>query len=131
VCWTVITRYLTETPATWAGEISAMAFCWMVFIGGAACFKRGIHISIDMLVAALPAGPRAALATAVDALVAAFLLFVSVLAVDFTIESWTTPMPSLRWSYSYYYAGAALGLALMTLRHAQAALARRRAAAGG
>jgi len=53
-----------------------------------------------------------------------FLAWISWLAVAFTIDSWGTPMPSLRWPYSFHYAGAALGLIAMTGRHAQSALRR-------
>lgn len=122
--WGVFTRYVTESPATWTTEIAAVAFCWMVFVGSAAAFKRGMHISIDMLVMALPRGTARAVAIAVDILILGFLVWVTWLAIEFTIESWSTPMPSLRWPYSIHYAGAAIGLLLMALRHAIAARAR-------
>jgi TRAP-type C4-dicarboxylate transport system permease small subunit len=121
VAWGVFTRYVTAQPATWSAEIAAVAFCWMIFLGSAAAFKRGLHVSIDMLTGLLPAPLRRALAVIVDLMVLGFLAWTSQLAISFTIDSWDTPMPSLRWPYSIHYAGAALGLVLMTLRHAIAA----------
>lgn len=122
--WGVFTRYVSAQPATWAAEIAAVGFCWSIFMGSAAAFKRGQHISIDMLTQALPRPVRLVTGTAADLLVLVFLGWVSWLAIEFTIGSWTTPMPSLRWPYSIHYSGAALGLVLMTYRHAHAAWAR-------
>lgn len=122
--WGVFTRYVSAQPATWSTEISAVGFCWAIFLGAAAAFKRGQHVSIDMLTQMLPPGVRRTIGAATDLLVLGFLGWVCWLAIDFTLESWTTPMPSLRWPYSIHYSGAALGLALMTLRHGQAAWAR-------
>jgi TRAP-type C4-dicarboxylate transport system permease small subunit len=122
--WGVFTRYVSAQPATWAAEIAAVGFCWSIFMGSAAAFKRGQHISIDMLTQALPRPVRLVTGIAADLLVLVFLGWVSWLAIEFTIGSWTTPMPSLRWPYSIHYSGAALGLVLMTYRHAHAAWAR-------
>jgi len=122
--WGVFTRYVSAQPATWTAEIAAVGFCWAIFMGGAAAFRRGQHISIDMLVQLLPSGPRRALAIAVDLLVLVFLMWVCWLAILFTIDSWDTPMPSLRWPYAIHYVGAVCGLAAMALRHALAARAR-------
>ena len=83
-----------------------------------------VDLQIDMLTQALPRPVRMATGAAADLLVLVFLGWVSWLAIEFTIGSWTTPMPSLRWPYSIHYAGAALGLALMTLRHGRTAWSR-------
>lgn len=127
--WGVFTRYVTASPATWTVEIAAAAFCWMIFIGSAAAFKRGMHISIDMLVVALPRSMARMITIGVDLLVFGFLAWVSWLTIVFTVESWSTPTPALRWPYAFHYAGAAIGLVLMALRHAVAARARWAAAA--
>ena len=122
--WGVFTRYVSAQPATWSAEIAAAGFCWMIFFGAAAVTKRGPHVSIDVLVMAFPAGLRAALSRAIDGTLVLFLFLLAFLAAQFTVDSWDTPMPSLRWPYSIHYAGAALGLAAMALR--QAAVAWRR-----
>jgi TRAP-type C4-dicarboxylate transport system permease small subunit len=119
--WGVFTRYVSAQPATWSAEVAAAGFCWMIFFGAAAVTKRGPHVSIDVLVMAFPPALRHGLAKAVDALLVAFLAWLAVLAAQFTIDSWGTPMPSLRWPYSFHYAGAALGLAAMAIRQAAGA----------
>lgn len=126
--WGVVTRYVTAQPAAWSSEVAAAAFCWMIFLGAAAAFKRGAHVSIDLAVTRLPAAAGRTLARLVDLVVLGFLAWIAWLAAEFTINSWGTPMPSLRWPYAFHYAGAAIGFAAMTLRHGQAALTRLRAA---
>ena len=74
VCWGVLSRYVTQQPAVWSGEVAAIAFAWVIFLGAAAGFKRGLHVSIDMLVALLPAGARR-IDLAVELLMAAFCLY--------------------------------------------------------
>jgi hypothetical protein len=95
-CWGVVTRYVTQEPATWAGEVAGIAFAWMVFLGAAACFKYGMHVAIDMLVVALPAPLRRVLLAFVDVLVLAFLATLFVLAVQCSIDAWTDPTSVLR-----------------------------------
>ena len=56
-CWGVLTRYITSQPAAWASEVAGIAFAWLVFVGAAAGFKYGMHVTIDMLVALLPTDP--------------------------------------------------------------------------
>ena len=126
--WGVFTRYVSAMPATWAAEIAAAGFCWAIFFGAAAVIKRTAHVSIDVAVSKLPPKARAALAWAVDISVLGFLAWVSWLALVFTVDSWDTPLPSLRWPYSIHYAGASLGLVAMTFRQAEAMLRRRSAA---
>ena len=122
--WGVFTRYVSAQPATWTAEIAATGFCWAIFFGAAAAFRRGQHVSIDMLTGSFPAPARRVATSLADLLTLVFLAWVCWLAIAFAIDSWDTPMPSLRWPYTIHYAGAALGLGAMTLRHAVAARAR-------
>ena len=121
VSWGVITRYITEQPATWASEVATLAFAWLVFFGAAACVKYKLHPSIDMLVARLPA----LLATAVrwlnHALVLGFCLFMAWFGTRFAIDAWSNPSPVLRLPLTWLYGPVALCFALMGLRHIQVA----------
>jgi TRAP-type C4-dicarboxylate transport system permease small subunit len=126
-----VTRYITEQPAAWAGEIAAMAFAWLVFIGASAALKRSMHVNIDMVVLALPpAAQRVAMALA-DLVVIAFLLVGIVLAGEFAIDTLDNPSSVLRIPLSVVYAPVVIGFACMLLRYIQAALPRYRGAAAG
>ena len=120
-CWGVVTRYVTEQPATWTGEVAAIAFAWLVFVGAAAGFKYGMHVAIDMLVALLPPAPRRWLMAAADLLVLAFLLTLLVLAVEFSINAWDDPTSVLRLPRTVTYASVVVGSLCMLLRYARVA----------
>lgn len=59
VVWGVITRYVTKTPATWTGDIASVSFAWLIFVGAAAAFKYGMHMSIDLMWRLIPKVPGA------------------------------------------------------------------------
>ncbi len=120
-CWGVVTRYVTEQPATWSGEVAGIAFAWLVFFGAAAGFKYGMHVAIDMLVLALPTPLRRFLMAFADLLVLAFLAMLFVLSVQFSIDAWSDPTSVLRLPRSVTYVSVVLGSACMAVRYAQAA----------
>lgn len=118
-CWGVVTRYITAQPATWTGEVAAIAFAWLVFVGAAAGFKYGMHVAIDMAVALLPLPARRLLMALTDVLVLAFLATLFVLAVQFSIDAWGDPTSVLRLPRSVTYASVVVGSACMIVRFAQ------------
>lgn len=120
-CWGVVTRYVTAQPATWTSEVAAIAFAWLVFVGAAAGFKYGMHVAIDMVVAALPAKPRRWLMVAADALMLAFLATLLVLAVEFSIDAWGDPTSVLRLPRTVTYASVVVGSLCMLVRYARVA----------
>jgi TRAP-type C4-dicarboxylate transport system permease small subunit len=120
-CWGVVTRYITEQPAAWSGEVAGIAFAWLVFLGTAAGFKYGMHVTIDMLVALLPAAPRRVLLALADLLVLAFLLAVFGLAIQFSIDAWGDPTSVLRLPRSGTYSSVVVGSRCMLLRYGRAA----------
>jgi len=117
VCWGVVTRYITAQPATWAGEVAAMAFAWMVFVGASAALKRGMHVHIDMVLLVLPRGPRRIVTLAADAVVLGFLATGLVLAVEFAIDSWDNPTSVLRLPLTTIYGAVVVGFACLLWRY--------------
>ena len=107
-----------------------MGFAWLIFLGASAGFKHGAHVSIDMLVRALPSAVRRPIAAAVDLLVLAFCLYVGWLGIRFTIDNWDNPSAVLRLPLSITYAAVTVGFALMAVRHAEVALPRWRPSHG-
>lgn len=43
-------RYVFNSGAVWALELSTYLFAWLVMFGAAYCVKKGIHIGIDAFV---------------------------------------------------------------------------------
>lgn len=116
-CWGVLTRYITEQPAAWTGEVAGIAFAWLVFVGAAAGVKYGAHMSIDMLVVQLPGALRRAVVAVADTTVLAFLLTVLVLSVQFSIDAWGDPTSVLRLPRSVTYSSVVVGSFCMLLRY--------------
>jgi TRAP-type C4-dicarboxylate transport system permease small subunit len=119
VSWGVITRYITEQPATWASEIANLAFAWLTFFGASACIKYRLHPSIDMLTATLPARLQRLVAGFNHLLLLSFYAFMTWFGARFAIESWNTPTAVLQWPQSVLYAPVAVCSALMIVRHLQ------------
>ncbi len=118
VCWGVVTRYVTAEPATWAGEVAAIAFAWLIFVGASAALKRGMHVHIDMLLILMPEAPRRIVTLAGDAIVLVFLAVGLVLAMEFSIDSWDSPTSVLRLPLSIVYSSVVVGFACLLWRYA-------------
>jgi TRAP-type transport system small permease protein len=100
VSWGVLSRYVSRQPAAWAGELAILAFAWIIFFGAAACFKHGLHPSIDMLVTRLPTALARSVNLFAHLCVIAFCLLMVYLGVIFSHEAWTDPTPVLRLPYT-------------------------------
>jgi TRAP-type C4-dicarboxylate transport system permease small subunit len=118
VCWGVLTRYITAQPAPWAGEVAGMGFAWLVFLGAAAGFKRGLHVSIDILTQLLPAWVEWLLAVLVQLGILAFAAYVFWLGVGFTLANLDNPSPVLRLPQSIIYLAVTVGFLSIGLRQA-------------
>jgi TRAP-type C4-dicarboxylate transport system permease small subunit len=117
VGWGVLSRYVSRQPAAWAGEVAILAFAWLIFFGAAACFKHGLHPSIDMLVTRLPTALARGVNLSAHLCVIAFCGLMVYLGVIFSHEAWTDPTPVLRLPYTVVYGPVTLGFALMLARH--------------
>lgn len=117
VTWGVITRYILAQPASWTGEVATILFAWVVFIGASAVFKKGEHISIDLLLTLFPPKVHATIQTIVDLVVFGVLATMSVLTVGYALSSMDVPTTILRLPEASIYGGVALGFIMMTVRH--------------
>jgi TRAP-type transport system small permease protein len=118
VSWGVVTRYVLAQPANWTGEVAGIAFTWTAFVGAAAVFARGEHISIDLLLHYLPEPLRSFTQLVADVIVFAALAVVAFLAIRFSIATLDVPTTILRVPETVIYSGAAVGFSLMAIRHA-------------
>lgn len=72
----VVARYFFNSPVPWADEFSRYAFIWLVFVGAVVCTKRGRHISIDLVVTALPSRIRPFVQILADVATAVLMLII-------------------------------------------------------
>jgi TRAP-type C4-dicarboxylate transport system permease small subunit len=115
VVWGVFARYVAPQPATWAGEVAAIGFAWVTFIGAAAAARRRLHVGIDLVTARLPQGLRAGLAVAVGLAMAAGLAYAAWLAWTIGMEARSRPTPVLRLPHTIVYLAPTVGLAAMAM----------------
>lgn len=99
----------------WAEELARYCFVWVVFIGSAIAFHRGLHIGVDMLT--VMAGPRlqAALALFVEALIIAFCGIVIYASVPVLEVNALQISPGLGVQMSLVYSAIPISMALTAL----------------
>ncbi len=119
VGWGVLTRYVTEQPATWCNEVATLAFAWVVFFGAAACFKYRLHPAIDVLTSRMPPRLQSAVAWFNHGLVLAFCAFMVWFGTRFAIDAWDSPSAVLRLPLTWLYGPVAFSFALMIVRYLQ------------
>jgi TRAP-type transport system small permease protein len=113
--YNVINRYILMGSAVWAPELAGMIFSWMVFLGAYAALKRGMHISISVVVRQLNPRLQAWIARLGDVLLTALFAYATYLALKITLSSYSRISPAMHVPFSYVYASAAVGFALMFL----------------
>ena len=98
----VIARYVFNSGAVWALELTSYAFAWMVLVGSSYVIRIGAHIAVDSLVDLMP--PMMRKKTAIFA-VCACMVFTAIMfwggyqyiALLFDIEIEMQDLPFLAW----------------------------------
>ena len=78
----VVLRYFFEMSITWAGELTNYLFMWSALFGAAYGLKKGIHISVTMLLEMLPAIVAKVILMGAQLFSAAYLLLMSYLGYE-------------------------------------------------
>lgn len=121
----VVARYVFNSGALWALELTTYAFAWLVLLGVSFGVKRSAHLGVDAFVKLFPDRARRifALITVLAGLTYAVLIGIG--ALDYVgklfrigIHSIDLPIP--RW---IPYSGLLVGMALLVLRLIQAGIA--------
>jgi len=121
VCMVIVNvffRYVLNKGIFWSEEVATISFVWSVFIGAAACHKRKMHISIDLLTKLAPKvlkKPLRLLAHSLMVLLNGYIVYLSVI---FVRASSIKPTAVLGISASYVSSALLAGFGLMTLHSA-------------
>lgn len=113
VVWGVFARYVAPRPAVWTGEVAAIGFAWVVFVGAAAAARRRLHVGVDLFTARLPGRMRALLERIVNLGLAVLLGYMAWLSWQIGLEAMDRPTPVLRLPYSVMYLAPVVGLSAM------------------
>ena len=115
VVWGVIARYIAPQPANWSNEVATLGFAWIVFVGAAAGARRGLHIGVDLITAQLPERIQRIIAICMTVFLAVALAYVTWLALDLGMQSYSRPTPVLRLPSAIVHVAAVIGFGSMAV----------------
>jgi TRAP-type C4-dicarboxylate transport system permease small subunit len=114
VFFNVMLRYFFSISFVWCEEVAAIGFIWVIFIGAAACYKRKMHIGIDVLVAAVPSNVQRYLQIFLHLFMVIINLWLIYLSLKFSISAWTKITLALRIPYTFLDIASTVGFMFMT-----------------
>ncbi len=117
----VFARYAFSHSFTWVEEATRYMMIWAAFIGAGPALRVGGHIAIDTLQASVPLPLARLLRVLIVAIVAATLLTLVWLGIEYAEFAWYQESPVLGWSLGKVYLALPLGAALMLVHLAMVA----------
>jgi len=116
----VFWRFVLNDPLIWPEELARIASTWFIFLGGAVCFKRSAHISIDVLVRLVPPPIQRGIKLGASLLVMGVLVVIIVQGFQYSSRSFVLVTTALQIPVGYWNAAVPVGSALMLIRLVQA-----------
>ncbi|NME35852.1 MULTISPECIES: TRAP transporter small permease [Fusobacterium] len=113
VIMNVMLRTFGGSPISSAEEIATTSFIWSIYIGGAACFKKKMHIGVDMLVQLLPKKMQRIFMVLVNIFVTVLTGVLFYLSIIFTKYSVSKPTSVLGISSAYVNSALIVGFGLI------------------
>ncbi len=111
----ITSRYVFNASFAWGEEVVGAFAVWCVFLGASACYKRGMHIGIDVVVGLLPPFPKRIVRILVNLISMITTAYLSYLSLVFALAAWVKRTQVLEIRYTYIDIAAFLGFGLMTL----------------
>jgi TRAP-type C4-dicarboxylate transport system permease small subunit len=87
--WGVYTRYVLNSAASWPEPTAILLTIVLTFIGAAACYRVGSHMSVSVLVRMMPPGWRRLTEMLAESLVAALALFMVIYGAKLVEATWS------------------------------------------
>lgn len=84
----VFTRYVLNSASSWPEPLAVLLVILFTFIGGAACYRAGVHIAVTMVADALPAPAGRMSHHARDLVMAAISLFAVIWGIKLVDVTW-------------------------------------------
>lgn len=114
----IILRYFFSANTTWAEEFIRYAMIWIAFIGASICFRKGIHVGVDLLMNSLKLKGKRNLQIYINLASILFMAFLVKFGFDLVIFSINTGQitPSLKINMYWVYLAIPVG-ALLSILH--------------
>ena len=113
----VVLRYGLNYPLGWTDEAAKICFTWIVFLGGVIGVRRGIHISINVVVKYLPLAPRKVLNAVGDLSIGLLLAVIIFYGIRLSAMTSRVKTPILEISLVFIYGAAPVTASLMLYHH--------------
>ena len=120
------TRYVLNDSVAWTEEIARYLLIWLTFVGATISFRRGTHISVEVLQHFLPNSFVRPLRFAIDIITVGFVALLCWFSIAITERMHIQTMTVIEWPMSSVYAGVGLGCLLMLYRALQVFVANAR-----
>ena len=111
----VILRYVFNAAFFGAEELARFMFTWLIFLGATVALDRGMHFSVDTLVAKLPTLLKRLTFVAAQGFVLMVLGVLVVKGIQLTRLNWSQLSPAMQVPISIPYAAIPTAAALMIL----------------
>jgi TRAP-type C4-dicarboxylate transport system permease small subunit len=102
--WAVYTRYVLNQAASWPEPLALLLSIVLTFFGAAACYRRGLHMSVSVFVDMLPPSPRRLADLLAEALMALMALLMVIWGARLVLATWhnsTADFPFLSVGVTY------------------------------
>jgi TRAP-type C4-dicarboxylate transport system permease small subunit len=107
--WAVFQRYVMSQPLHFAEEMSVFLFMWIIMLGAIAAEKDDRHLTISVLVDALPAKAIRIIDIVMSILSIGVLLFAAKVGLDLALASQSRVTQILRIPYFWIYIAFPVG----------------------
>jgi TRAP-type C4-dicarboxylate transport system permease small subunit len=108
-------RYILTNPFIWTEEVTRLLLIWLTFVAGAAVTRRGLHISVDMFLRAMPTRSRILVAGLGECITSASFAGLAWLGAVLATQLGSLPLAATRWPMSVMVWPASVGCALIAL----------------
>ncbi|MFB4167369.1 TRAP transporter small permease [Virgibacillus sp. JSM 102003] len=114
----IVLRYFFDANTTWAEEFIRYAMIWIAFIGSSICFRRGIHVGVDLLINSVSKAGKKVLQVYINIIAVVFMIFLIKFGFDLVIFSMDTGQitPSLEIKMYWIYLAIPVG-AILSIVH--------------
>jgi TRAP-type C4-dicarboxylate transport system permease small subunit len=91
--WSVFTRYVLNSAASWPEPTAILLTIVLTFIGAAACYRRRLHMNVSFFVLMLPPTFRTLAEYLAELLVAAMAMFMVIYGAKLVQVTWYNTIP--------------------------------------
>lgn len=102
--WGIFTRYILGTGSSWPEPSAILLMLIFTFIGAAASYRAGAHMSVAMITDRLPHSLRRIASITTQVLMACVCLFMTIWGSKLCLSTWNqfmSAMPTLRVGVTY------------------------------